>query len=68
MGTKRRRKKPTLAGLPSYLILLVLLLLWLFQELRPGPTTPSPETEGAGVEVYFMPQQGEAAKARLIAL
>lgn len=68
MGIRRQRRKPTLAGLPGHLILLVLLLLWLFQELRPGPTPPSPETEGAGVEVYFMPQQGEAAKARLMAL
>ncbi|TFU25265.1 phospholipase D-like domain-containing protein [Thermus tengchongensis] len=67
---KRRRKKPALAGLPGYLLLLVILLLWLFQELRPGlpPPPPPPQAEAGGVEVYFMPREGEAAKARLIAL
>ncbi|MFN4071040.1 MAG: phospholipase D-like domain-containing protein [Thermus caldifontis] len=68
MGTKRRRKKPTLAGLPGYVLLLVILLLWLYQELRPGPVSPPAQAEPGGVEVYFMPQEGEAAKARLIAL
>ncbi|MFN4231534.1 phospholipase D-like domain-containing protein [Thermus sp.] len=68
MGTKRRRKKPTLAGLPGYLLLLVILLLWLFQELRPDSLSPPPQAEAGGLEVYFMPQEGEAAKARLIAL
>ncbi|RTH05894.1 phospholipase [Thermus scotoductus] len=68
MGTKRRRKRPTLAGVPGYLILLVILLLWLFQELRPGLPPPPPQAEAGGVEVYFMPREGEAAKARLIAL
>ncbi|WP_244187371.1 phospholipase D-like domain-containing protein [Thermus tenuipuniceus] len=65
---KRRRRKPTLAGVPGYLLLLVILLLWLFQELRPGLPPPPPQVEAGGVEVYFMPQEGEAAKARLIAL
>ncbi|WP_205387567.1 phospholipase D-like domain-containing protein [Thermus caldifontis] len=68
MGTKKRRKKPTLAGLPGYVLLLVILLLWLYQELRPGPVSPPAQAEPGGVEVYFMPQEGEAAKARLIAL
>ncbi|WP_038057281.1 phospholipase D-like domain-containing protein [Thermus amyloliquefaciens] len=65
MGTRRRRKKTLLAGLPSYVILLVLLLLWLFQELRPGPTPPA---EPGALETYFMPQDGQRAKARLVAL
>ncbi|MGC8904302.1 phospholipase D-like domain-containing protein [Thermus sp.] len=67
MGTKRPRKKE-IAGLPGYLVLLVLLLLWLFQELRPGPTPERAPLEGGGPEVYFMPEDGERAKARLLAL
>jgi phosphatidylserine/phosphatidylglycerophosphate/cardiolipin synthase-like enzyme len=66
MGTKRRKGKE-IAGLPGYLILLVLLLLWLFQELRPGPS-PSALPETGQAEVYFMPQDGPQAKARLLAL
>lgn len=66
MGTRKRKRKPALAGLPSYLVLLALVLLWLFQELRPAP--PPPPAEAGGVEVFFMPQDGERAKARLIAL
>lgn len=62
MSTRRRK---TLAGLPSYLVLLVLLLLWAYQELRPGPTPP---LETGAVEAYFMPQEGARAKARLISL
>ncbi len=68
MGTKRRRRKSTLAGLPGYVLLLVILLLWLFQELRPGPVSSPAQAERGGVEVYFLPQEGEAAKARLVAL
>ncbi|BAW02834.1 phosphatidylserine/phosphatidylglycerophosphate/cardiolipin synthase [Thermus thermophilus] len=63
MGTKRRRKE--IAGLPGYLLLLVLLLVWLFQELRPGPAPPA---EAGAAEVYFMPEEGPRAKARLLAL
>ncbi|GAB5602155.1 phospholipase D-like domain-containing protein [Thermus sp. FJN-A] len=66
MGTRRRRRRPTLAGLPGYVILLALALLWLFQELRPGPA-PAPLEVGS-VEVYFMPEEGERAKGRLLAL
>ncbi|WP_018112412.1 phospholipase D-like domain-containing protein [Thermus igniterrae] len=62
MGTRRRK---TLAGLPSYLVLLVLLLLWAYQELRPGPSAP---LETGAVEAYFMPQEGTQAKARLVGL
>ncbi|WP_022797890.1 phospholipase D-like domain-containing protein [Thermus islandicus] len=52
-------------GLPGYLVLLALLLFWLFQELRPAP----PPTPGTGqAEAYFMPQDGEKAKARLLSL
>lgn len=61
MGTRRK----TLAGLPSYLVLLVLLLLWAYQELRPGPTPP---LETGAVEVYFMPEEGARAKTRLVGL
>ncbi|MFD3005377.1 phospholipase D-like domain-containing protein [Thermus tengchongensis] len=50
------------------MLLLVILLLWLFQELRPGLPPPPPQAEAGGVEAYFMPREGEAAKARLIAL
>ncbi|GLV47054.1 hypothetical protein TJA_02300 [Thermus sp. LT1-2-5] len=64
MGTRRRRPK-TLGGLPGYLVLLVLLLLWAYQELR-KPAPPLPEAGGA--EAYFMPQEGDRAKARLLAL
>ncbi|SDE54651.1 Phosphatidylserine/phosphatidylglycerophosphate/cardiolipin synthase [Thermus arciformis] len=63
MGTKRRRKE--IAGLPGYLLLLVLLFLWLFQELRPRPAPPA---EAGAAEVYFMPEEGPRAKARLLAL
>ncbi|GGM91477.1 hypothetical protein GCM10007092_00490 [Thermus composti] len=66
MGTRRRRGRKTIAGLPGYLLLLVLLLVWLFQELRPGPAPAPPEAGSA--EVYFMPEEGKRAKARLIAL
>ncbi|APD10093.1 MULTISPECIES: phospholipase D-like domain-containing protein [Thermus] len=64
MGTRRRRQK-ALAGLPGYLVLLVLFLLWAYQELRkPAP----PPVEAGKAEVYFMPQDGERAKAHLLAL
>ena len=66
MGTKRRKRKD-IAGLPGYLVLLVLLLVWLFQELRPGPS-PSGPPETGQAEVYFMPQEEEKAKARLLFL
>ena len=68
MGTRRRKRKKEIAGLPGYLILLVLLLVWLFQELRPGPSAQEPPLEAGEVQVYFMPQDGERAKARLLAL
>ncbi|WP_155983261.1 phosphatidylserine/phosphatidylglycerophosphate/cardiolipin synthase family protein [Thermus sp. CCB_US3_UF1] len=59
MGTR------TLAGLPGYVVLLVLLLLWAYQELRaPAP----PAVEEGGAEVYFMPEGGKEAKTRLLAL
>ncbi|BFH80575.1 phospholipase D-like domain-containing protein [Thermus thermophilus] len=54
-----------IAGLPGYLLLLVLVLVWLFQELRPGPAPPA---ETGEAEVYFMPEEGPRAKARLLAL
>ncbi|GAA6735294.1 phospholipase D-like domain-containing protein [Thermus oshimai] len=60
-----KRRKPTLGGLPGYLVLLVLLLVWLFQELRPA--LPPPEERGP-LEVFFMPEEGERAKAQLIGL
>ncbi len=66
MGTRRRRGRKTIAGLPGYLLLLVLVLVWLFQELRPGPVPAPPEVGSA--EVYFMPEEGQRAKARLLAL
>lgn len=66
MGTRESRRKPARAGIPSYLVLLALVLLWLLQELRPSP--PPPPAEAGGVEVFFMPQDGERAKARLLAL
>ncbi len=53
------------AGLPGYIVLLALLLFWLFQELRPSPPL-TPETGQA--EAYFMPQEGEKAKAQLLSL
>lgn len=63
MGT--RRKQRSLAGLPGYLVLLVLLLLWAYQEFRrPAP----PPVEAGKTEVYFMPENGERAKERLLAL
>lgn len=63
MGT--RRKQRSLAGLPGYLVLLVLLLLWAYQEFRrPAP----PPVEAGKTEVYFMPEDGERAKERLLAL
>ncbi|WP_243094989.1 phospholipase D-like domain-containing protein [Thermus thalpophilus] len=63
MGT--RRKQRSLAGLPGYLVLLVLLLLWAYQEFRrPAP----PPVEAGKTEVYFMPENGKRAKARLLAL
>lgn len=68
MGTRRRRRKATLGGLPGYLVLLVLLLLWAYQELRPGPLLPQPAPAEGEAEVYFMPQEGEAALARLVAV
>lgn len=67
MGTKRRKGKE-IAGLPGYLVLLVLLLVWLFQELRPGPSAQEPPLEAGEVQVYFMPEEGEKAKAHLLAL
>ncbi len=52
MGTKRPRPRAKarkeIAGLPGYLLLLVLLLLWLFQELRPGKPAKSPSGNGRG--------------------
>ncbi len=69
MGTRRRKgRKKEIAGLPGYLVLLVLLLVWLFQELRPGPSQPKALPEAGQAEVYFMPQEGEKAKARLLFL
>jgi phosphatidylserine/phosphatidylglycerophosphate/cardiolipin synthase-like enzyme len=69
MGTRRcKSRKKEIAGLPGYLVLLVLLLVWLFQELRPGPTPQSAPLEAGRVEVYFMPQDGQKAKAHLLAL
>ena len=65
MGTRRRRGRKAIAGLPGYLLLLVLVLVWLFQELRPGPVPPA---ETGEAEVYFMPEEGPRAKARLLAL
>ena len=44
---------------------MVLVLVWLFQELRPGPAPPA---ETGEAEVYFMPEEGPRAKARLLAL
>ncbi|KGQ21648.1 phospholipase D-like domain-containing protein [Thermus filiformis] len=52
-----------LGGLPSYLVLLVLLLVWLYQTFRPAP--PPPALPGQ-VQVFFMPQEGERAKAFLL--
>ena len=65
MATRRRRGRKAIAGLPGYLLLLVLVLVWLFQELRPGPAPPA---ETGEAEVYFMPEEGPRAKARLLAL
>lgn len=51
-------------GLPSFLLLLLILLLWLYQTFRPTP----PQGAAPGrVQVFFMPEEGEKAKAFLIA-
>ena len=61
MGTKRRNP---LGGFPSYLPLVLLLLLWLYQTFR---STPPPPAGPGQVQVFFMPEEGERAKAFLIA-
>ncbi|WP_117236751.1 phospholipase D-like domain-containing protein [Thermus sediminis] len=68
MGTRRRRRPRRIAGLPGYVVLLAVLLLWLFQELRPGPSPLQAPAEAGQAEVYFMPQDGERAKARILSL
>lgn len=60
-----RRRKRTIGGLPGYLVLLILFLLWVFQEFRPAPPPPQ---EAGPLETFFMPEDGEKAKARLQAL
>ncbi|MGQ9511409.1 MAG: phospholipase D-like domain-containing protein [Thermaceae bacterium] len=59
-----KRGPKALGGLPSYLLLFVLLLLWLYQTYR---TAPPPEPTPGQAQVFFMPQEGERAKAFLLA-
>lgn len=46
MGTRESKRKPARAGLPGYLVLLALVLLWLLQELRPTPLHPRRSRRG----------------------
>ncbi len=64
MGTRRRRRKSQgLGGVPGYLLVLILILLWLYQEFRPPPPL-----ETGQVQAFFMPEEGPRAKAALLTL